>query len=1114
MEALAALSLVCNVLQLLDVAIRALKACKELHESGEGRLREHSDAEKSVNDLVAALEEFDTTCPDQSQQIDVQIRRAIQDCNKTSLEILETLKPCQVRGQKGFWSSFLAMGNVVSLRKEIQTRLAALESHKKKLSGLLELSTNFKVNQILLCLSRLQHNSNSNARDLKHVTEQLQILLMSSASHGLTRRNETFQAVQQEFPRLLEHIYQQGVLESLRQRGATRGSRLDAIAPATKYTLDWVFASSATDRPGTRQKYHATFVSWLREGSGFYHFQGKPGSGKSTLMKSVIYNADTKSHLSYWAGDKPLCLASFFFWKPGSMLQKTTRGLVMSLVYDIIKSFPHLAAVAFPEHWDPESHHLSWLSNTTIHVPIGNDAIVEGFQRLIKHQGPGHPKFCFFIDGLDEFENDSEDMALGQLATLLQEWVDVSQGHVKICVASREHFPDMAGESHRIKLQDFTYQDIEEHVTSSLVKNKRFVKLQSVEGKSCRELIDRVTRHAEGVFLWARLVLPRIHTALDGGFSISNILNIVDKTPKKMEKFLDSILNDIKPEYQYKAHLLLAIVLRMQGYLLTGEHIAPRLVLVPLCSLDAALLFEGLHMSAELPDDFMSRFVFPDDVDGWLECHTKNIVSYTNGLVSCIATLSEGLNYVQFNHRSVPEFLSTRLKKSCEYHGHDITDDSALMALSWILRSSLYDHQNQYFQTRKRLTKMFQMTRIFQLPGCNLWTQIFALMGHERETGSSPFRTKAFENIDSCSAALGHLFKPERRWFEALVNQNEYVVNRGPVSLSRFISITSPIGIAVALGKVEYVKWRLGKQCPSSQITIFELNEALLITILTIFNWRSRDIVSHWLARGQSSKEDRLRATAEVLKWGASPSLRSHIRFDSRVWDIANGTVQYFWHFLIVRTLYDCLFDVSTEEAWDTLELFFKHGIATAALDLIINIEGSSFGGLTGATGIYHKASLIISCIDSEGLVVLERLKLFPFRQSTDMKISKEIHRKSEEDLQLRLPRHEDGTVRTGIQGWKLRDFIAHAQPHNMHALLAYLDNAEDERWEGIYAEREKACVKIEMLKEGGMSMTGMLRENIVGFFDEDLSWPGITFVPMLLLWVAVFLHELVQEGF
>ncbi|CRK23912.1 hypothetical protein BN1723_003057 [Verticillium longisporum] len=623
MEALVALSLVCNVLQLLEVAIVALKTCKELHESEEGQLREHSDAEKSVNDLVAAMEEFDTTSPDPSQQIDVQIRRAVQDCNKTSLEILETLRLCQVRGPKGFWSSLPAMWSVIRRRKEIQARLAILESHKEKLSGLLDLSTNSKANQILRCLSRLQDYSNSNARALKHITDQLQILPMSSTSHELTRSIETFQAVQQDFPRLLEHMYQQGVLESLRQQDATRGSRLNAIAPATSSTLHWVFASSATDCPGTRGKYHATFVSWLREGSGFYHFQGKPGSGKSTLMKSVVYNTDTKSHLSYWAGDKPLCLASFFFWKPGSMLQKTIRGLVISLVYDIIESFPHLAAVAFPEHWDPESHHLSWLSKTAIYVTIGHDAIVEGFQRLIKHQGPGHPKFCFFIDGLDEFDNDSEDMALGQLATLLQEWVDVSQGHIKICVASREHFSNMAGKSHRIKLQDFTYQDIEKHVTSSLIQNKRFHQLHSDGDKNCSSLIDRVTYHAEGVFLWARLVLPRIHTALNDGFSISNILNIVDKTPKKMEEYLDSILDDIKPEYQYKAHLLLAIVLRWEGYLLTGEYTGRRNV--RLCSLDAALLFEGLHMSAELPDDFMSRFVVPDDVDGWLDCHTTNI---------------------------------------------------------------------------------------------------------------------------------------------------------------------------------------------------------------------------------------------------------------------------------------------------------------------------------------------------------------------------------------------------------------------------------------------------------------------------------------------------------
>ncbi|EEY23149.1 conserved hypothetical protein [Verticillium alfalfae VaMs.102] len=571
MEALAALSLVCNVLQLLEIAIKALKICKELRESGKGQLREHSDAETSVNDLITAMEECTATPPDPSQQIDVQIRRAVQDCNNTSQEVLETLRLCQ----------------------------------------------------ILRYLPRLQGNTKSNLKTLKRIEDQLQKLLTSSTSHELARSIETFQAVQKGFPRLLEHMYQQEVLASLRQQDATRGSRLNAIVRATSSTLNWVFASSATDRPGTRAKYHATFVSWLREGSGFYHFQGKPGSGKSTLMKSVVYNADTKSCLSSWAGDKPLCLASYFFWKPGSMLQKTIIGLVISLVYDIIESFPPLAEVAFPGYWDPESHHLDWLSKTAIYVPIGHDAIMEGFQKLITHQGPEHPKFCFFIDGLDEYDNTSEDMALGRLATLLQEWVEVSLGNMKICVASREYqdFSDMADKHHRIRIQDFTYREIKQHVTSSLMKNKRFLKLQFVEGKSCRELNDKVADQAEGVFLWATLVLPRIHTALDDDFSIPRILNI--ETPKKMEVFLDSILDNIKPEQQYKAHLLLAIVLRWKGYLLSGRYTGPRVT--RLFSLDIAVLFEGLRISAELPDDLTSSFVLPDDVDAWLDRHTTNI---------------------------------------------------------------------------------------------------------------------------------------------------------------------------------------------------------------------------------------------------------------------------------------------------------------------------------------------------------------------------------------------------------------------------------------------------------------------------------------------------------
>lgn len=55
---------------------------------------------------------------------------------------------------------------------------------------------------------------------------------------------------------------------------------------------------------------------------------GKPGSGKSTLMKYVSTEFREFCHsnavLSPWADGENLVACSFFFWNVGSPLQKTT----------------------------------------------------------------------------------------------------------------------------------------------------------------------------------------------------------------------------------------------------------------------------------------------------------------------------------------------------------------------------------------------------------------------------------------------------------------------------------------------------------------------------------------------------------------------------------------------------------------------------------------------------------------------------------------------------------------------------------------------------------------------------------------------------------------------
>ena len=68
-------------------------------------------------------------------------------------------------------------------------------------------------------------------------------------------------------------------------------------------------------------------------------------------------------------------------------------------------------------------------------------------------------KWCFFIDGLDEYDDDHI-----EIANLLKEVAMLH--HVKICVASRPwiEFETSFAECLSLKLQDLTFADIELYV--------------------------------------------------------------------------------------------------------------------------------------------------------------------------------------------------------------------------------------------------------------------------------------------------------------------------------------------------------------------------------------------------------------------------------------------------------------------------------------------------------------------------------------------------------------------------------------------------------------------------------------------------------------------------
>ncbi|KAH8894176.1 hypothetical protein GQ53DRAFT_744927 [Thozetella sp. PMI_491] len=126
----------------------------------------------------------------------------------------------------------------------------------------------------------------------------------------------------------------QAVRKSL--HAAERDLRLEQIVSAKGHTFGWVF-----DDP-------SGFSKWLQKGQGIFWISGKPGSGKSTLMKFIYNDPRTNELLYRWGYKSTQIIASFFFHHRGSALQKSFEGLLRSIISQIVEAQPTLANILSP----------------------------------------------------------------------------------------------------------------------------------------------------------------------------------------------------------------------------------------------------------------------------------------------------------------------------------------------------------------------------------------------------------------------------------------------------------------------------------------------------------------------------------------------------------------------------------------------------------------------------------------------------------------------------------------------------------------------------------------------------------------------------------------------
>ncbi|SPO03403.1 uncharacterized protein DNG_06086 [Cephalotrichum gorgonifer] len=334
----------------------------------------------------------------------------------------------------------------------------------------------------------------------------------------------------------LNEVAQDRILRGIKSGFKDMSYRYQAIDPPFQETFEWIFDLDGQSPEATK------FTQWLSSGDGVFHVCGKLGSGKSTLMKKLCVHERTRTELEKWMlvkGCQKLIMANFFFYALGSdPRQKSLMGLYRTLLHQILTASPGLAQSLLPDQW------AKALSQPKIHsaYEILDDDIKQAYERLSRQHDSsslGGYCFCFFIDGLDEYQTTTS-VDRRDMVSSLADLANSTSGCFKICVSSRieNPFMDMFFEDTRLYLHKLTKPDMDVYVRG---------KLERVGTQNERQqLASSIIKKAEGVFLWVVLVVQEIRKQqLENGARFPRLLREIESLPTELDKLFQRILDTL-----------------------------------------------------------------------------------------------------------------------------------------------------------------------------------------------------------------------------------------------------------------------------------------------------------------------------------------------------------------------------------------------------------------------------------------------------------------------------------------------------------------------------------------------------------------------------------------
>ncbi|KAI1323280.1 hypothetical protein F5Y16DRAFT_403584 [Xylariaceae sp. FL0255] len=576
LEAVAALSLACNVLQLVEMGHQTIQLIKRVYQGGSL----DDTLEQNVAILESISHEIKTSKrPIKCQKHEQQLLLTAEKCSAAAGDLREEISFLVGNAKQGSLVSTLKIVSKVNWRKRRLERLKeTLDNAEKNMqTGLLA--------QIWSSTSTAQLDIEELKGDFRLFVEQLQkghrsteelvsregLKIRSHISSMSKETNDSLKSVHKSLDKLALDAQYQGsktkrdrLLQSLKFPGMNE--RRNQVDDAYKDTGKWVFAgddhgisldgpdgssSSNSDSVGSKMSeinWHS-FSNWLCSTDVLYWISGKPGSGKTTLMKFILNHSKTKLFLNIWKTNA--LIISHFLWRPGTSLQQNIKGLLCSLLFQLLQNSP--ANIDIVHSSDPHSD---------MKETVTDWSTAELLTLCLRVQSAYHRPICIFLDGLDEVDpRDGVTRLLDMVERLSQ------NENIKICVSSRPEplLQKRLSAYPRLRLQDLNMRDLEsyarEHVSLPNRNNAEH---------DMWDPIQSLVHKAEGVFLWLVLAIRSINKGIELGDTMVILVERIDRLPGDLTRLYKDMwtrtCDDDPRSYRQTAALYFKLLLAHSQY--------------------------------------------------------------------------------------------------------------------------------------------------------------------------------------------------------------------------------------------------------------------------------------------------------------------------------------------------------------------------------------------------------------------------------------------------------------------------------------------------------------------------------------------------------------------